>query len=72
MLWRDVRRMYGDSSLARLQRVVWCGMGWDGEGTPLMNCCLHMDSSGNPSGKIHPFGYFWVFLMMPPTKSASR
>ena len=33
---------------------------------------VHMDSSGNPSGKIHPFGYFWVFLMMPPTKSASR
>ena len=31
-----------------------------------------MDSSGNPSGKIHPFGYFWVFLMMSPTKSASR
>ena len=34
--------------------------------------CLYMDSSGNPSGKIHPFGYFWVFLMMSPTKSASR
>ena len=31
-----------------------------------------MDSSGNPSGKIHPFGYFWVFFMMSPTKSASK
>ena len=33
---------------------------------------LYMDSSGNPSGKIHPFGYFWVFFMMSPTKSASK
>ena len=30
MLWRDVRRMYGDSSLASFRG--WDGVGWDGKG----------------------------------------
>ena len=29
---------------------------------PAIYLIFYMDSSGNPSGKIHPFGYFWVFL----------
>ena len=43
-----------------------------GEDAGRWHSYIYMDSSGNPSGKIHPFGYFWVFLMMPPTKSASK